>query len=195
VSSRAFERRHAFSQDLSNHQAIAHESAATSPGLSCLDFQMRDLYDLLFALLHRLEPTLPIVQRPLPIKHDLSAMNADCGFLPCILIRNGLFDRMNELPRHECPSFALLCNMLLVVPHGCLRISVAAGPLSLAANTESTELALRIACVLWPPGHDLSISDFVLPADDLASDSRTIQPILVVIKNSLADNLSLRSLE
>jgi hypothetical protein len=88
---------------------------------------MRDLYDLLFALLRRLEPILPIVQRPLPIKHDLSAMDADCDFLPHILIRNGLFDRMNELPRHDCPSFAFLYNTLLLVPHGCSLISVAAG--------------------------------------------------------------------
>jgi hypothetical protein len=88
---------------------------------------MKDLYDLLFTLLRRLEPIHPIVQRSLPIKHNLSAMDADCGFLFHILIRNGLFDRMNELPRHDCSSFAFLYNMLLLVPHGCSLISVAAG--------------------------------------------------------------------
>jgi hypothetical protein len=67
--------------------------------------------------------------------------------------------------------------------------------LSLAVNTESAELALRIACVLWPPGYDLSMPDFVLSADDLASDWRIIQPILVVMDNSLADNLLLHSFE
>jgi hypothetical protein len=35
-------------------------------------------------------------------------------------------------------------------------------------NTESTEFALRTACVLEPPGYDLSITDFVLSADDFA---------------------------
>jgi hypothetical protein len=127
MSSHAFERLYAFSRHLSSHQTIAHECAATWSGLFCLGFQMRDLYDFLFALLHRLEPILPIVQWPLPIKHDLSAMDADCGFLPCILIRNAVFDRLNDLPRHDCPSFASLYNMLFAVPLGCLLISFAAG--------------------------------------------------------------------
>jgi hypothetical protein len=67
--------------------------------------------------------------------------------------------------------------------------------LSLIANTESTEFALRIACAFSPPGDDLSITDFVLPADDLAPDWRIIHLILVVMDNSLADNIVLHSFE
>jgi hypothetical protein len=95
--------------------------------LFCLGCHIRDLYDLLVAFLRRLEPIIPTVQGPLPIKDDLTAMDADCDFLPHILIRNGLFDRMNELSRHDCPSFAFLYNMLLFIPHGRSLISVPVG--------------------------------------------------------------------